>query len=632
MKAGLIGAAGALVVLGGGGAADAETFDTIIRGGTIVDGSGLAPYAGDVAIRGKHIVAVGKLPRGAKAATVIEAKGLIVAPGFINIHSHAQPNAVASAVNMLTQGVTTEITNADGGGTTDITAQLKTFSAGGLAENIGLYIGFNATWTAVIGTDDRRATPAEIERMRGIVTGNLAQGAWGVAAGLDYKPAYFADVEDVIAVVSAARPWRTNFPNHDRIKPEQNYSSFAGIAETVTIGERAGLAPVITHMKTQGAEQENAAKVLALLEAATARGVYTAADLYPYLAGQSGLSLNVPGWAQAGGREAMLKRFADPATRARIIDDIEGAMNQRWGGPKGVYLLSTGQELTEVIAPMNVRPGEAVVRLLEKQEHGAIFRFGAESDVRAFLAWRDAAMSCDCGATIGDKVHPRTWGSFPRVLGTYVRDDGVLTMPDAIRKMSALPATIIGMTDRGYLAAGMVADVAVFDPRTVGDRATYESPTLPSVGFRHVLVNGKVALRDGAATGEKGGEVVLRTSHMPTRPMTAATAARGLAGSGELGGLRVEVDAVQAAGAAAARGRLRLVDGGRTWTSDGLGQLQTAPGWASLTATLTDGKGGRRAATLTMDAGDATAGAARPVLVLRLDGGPELVGSWRGRD
>jgi N-acyl-D-aspartate/D-glutamate deacylase len=610
-------------------------YDTVIRGGTIVDGSGLAPYKGDVAIKGAHIAAVGKLDN-ARARTIIDATGLMVTPGFINIHSHAQSDAIGTAVNMLTQGVTTEITNADGHGTTDITKQLAGYSAKGLAANIGLYIGFNAAWAETVGQDDRRATPAEIAKMRGIIDSNLAQGAWGVAAGLDYKPGYFADADEVVSVVSAARRWRTNFPNHDRIRPEQNYSSYQGMAETITIAEQAGLVPVITHMKTQGAEQGNARAVLDMLDKATARGTYTATDLYPYLAGQSGLSLNIPGWAIAGGREAMLKRFADPPTRARIVEEAERAMKQRFGGPEGVYLINSGRELTDVIREMNVRPGEAVVRLLEKEEHRAILRFGKEEDLLAFLKYRNSAMACDCGASTAARGHPRGWGSFPRVLGRYVREQGVMTWPDAIRKMTALPATIIGMNDRGYLAPGMSADVTVFDPKTVQDHATYQQPTKPSEGIRDVFVNGRPALRDGKATGAQGGEVVLRSRHMPSRPMTPADRRRSASAAGTVSAgaasFDVSLSVRQQPKQRFASGRLRVVDrtSGTVWTSARLGTLQTARGWASLTAVLWDKEGNLRPATITLDSADPLTAPARPALALSLDGAPELTGPTTG--
>lgn len=585
---------------------DAPRYDTIIRNGTIVDGSGLAPYRGDVAITGGHIMAVGNIGEAAAGAE-IDATGLVVAPGFINIHSHAQPAAVATAVNMLTQGVTTEITNADGHGTIDIAKQLAEFSANGLAENVGLFIGFNAAWRDTVGHEDRRATQAEIAAMRDILDRNLAAGAWGVAAGLDYKPGYFADADEVIEIVSVARKWRTIFPNHERLRPEERYSSFKGMKETVEIAGQAGVLPIITHLKTQGAEQGNAPAVIDLMKNATARGLYTAADVYPYLAGSSGLSLMIPGWAHEGGREAMLRRFADPATRAKIIVEAEEAMTLRFGGPEGVRVVSTGQRLSDAMKEMGAGAGETLIRLLEQKEQSAILSFGREDDLVAFLQYPDSAIACDCGANTGARVHPRTWGSYPRVLGQYVRETNALTLPDAIRKMTALPATIIGMTDRGYLAPGMRADVVTFDAGRIRDHATYDAPTLPSEGVRDVFVNGQAALRDGIATGAHGGKVVLRTAYMPSRPMTPAGRKRSISGSGvvEASGGRYSVSfaITQKPGEAGSSGRLTLKDraSGMQWKAERLGTIQTASEWASVTAVLRDAAGVTRPVTLTLE-------------------------------
>src|SRR5687767_1405557 len=496
------------------------SFDIIIRDGTVIDGTGNPRYDADVGIRGGYILAVGDLD-AATAATQIDARGLFVTPGFTNIHSHAAPNALATAVNMLTQGVTTEIFNADGSGPIDVAQQMQTLAASGLAVNIGGYIGFNAIWADVVGNIDRRPSAEEIERMRRMIAVGLSQGAWGVSAGLDYKPAYFARTEEVIQIVDVARPSRTNFTNHDRVTPESNFSSKAGITETMAIGMKSGLLPVVTHMKATGREQGTADDMLASMAQATKRGYYTAADAYPYLAGQSGLgSLIIPGWAVEGGRPEMLKRFADPATRAKIIHEAEQAMTARFGGPQSVYLARTQQELTAVMKEMNAGAGETVLRILEKGDPGAILRFGIEEDLVNILKDPVTSMACDCGATVASGgMHPRFFGSYPRVLGRYVREQKIMTWEQAIRKSSRLPAATIGMTDRGLLAIGMAADIAIIDPDTVIDRATYESPALPSEGVRFVLVNGKLALENGRPTGVRSGVALFRTSNMPSRPV-----------------------------------------------------------------------------------------------------------------
>jgi N-acyl-D-amino-acid deacylase len=567
-----------VVILGAALSAQAPAFDVIIRGGTVIDGTGNPRFVADVGIRNGFIVAVGDLAGGIATET-IDAKGLVVAPGFINIHSHASPDALPTAVNMLTQGVTTEIFNADGNGPLDVAEQMKRLSEPGLALNIGGYIGFNAIWQQVVGNVDRRPSPEEIQRMRGMISAGLDQGAWGVSAGLDYKPGYFAKTEEVIRIVDVARTARTNFTNHDRITPESNFSSKVGISETLAIGEKAGMVPVVTHMKVQGREQGSATPVLASMAQATRRGSYTAADAYPYLAGQSGLgSLIIPGWAQEGGREGMLKRFADPEMRARIIREAEEAMTARFGGPQGVYLPRTQQELTAVMKEMNAGAGETIVRILEQTgDPGAILRFGAEDDLIKILQDPVTSMACDCGASTATRVHPRFYGSYPRVLGRYVREQKIMTLEQAIRKSSWLPASTIGMSDRGLIAAGMAADVVVFDANTIIDHATYENPALPSEGVKTVIVNGVVALKDGSATGLRGGRALLRSPNMPSRPIRDGR--RSLKFKGAIDDRMIEVDITQRAGAREATGTVTVQGLGPVTK---LGVLQVTEGWANV--------------------------------------------------
>lgn len=618
-------------------------FDTIVRHGTVLDGTGGPRFTADVGIARGRIAAIGDLS-GAAAPVEIDARGLFVAPGFINIHSHASAEALPAAVNMLTQGVTTEILNADGGGPVDVAGQLSRLSAGGLAVNVGAFVGFNSAWREVMGETDRRASPPEIARMRGMIEAGLAAGAWGVSSGLDYKPAYFAQTEEVIQVVEAARPWRTLFTNHDRITPESGFSSKTGITETLAIGEKSGLVPIVTHMKAQGVEQGTAAALLGLIHETTKRGRYAAADAYPYIAGQSGLgALILPGWAQEGGREAMLARFADPAARARIVREAEAAMQARFGGPEGVYLTRLGRELTDVMREMNVSGGEAIVRILEQgPDPGAILRFGVEEDVVKILQDPVTSMACDCGASTATRVHPRFYGSFPRVLGRYVRERKIMSWEEAIRKMSGLPAATIGMVDRGLLAVGMAADVTVFDPETVIDRATFEDPARPSEGIRHVLVNGVAALRNGVATGDRGGRTLVRTAYMPSRPLDLARPRR-VSLRATVAGARLAIDVSQDAGARAARGTFELeararrageaggagVDGAGAPTivrATNFGVLQTAPGWASVT-----GHAGDRAFTVIVDRADPRGENGVAAVVVAVDGEPVWTGAAPAR-
>jgi len=621
--------AAAILLAAPASAKDAATYDIVIRGGTIIDGSGLPAYPGDVAIDDGHIVAVGDIGQ-AKAVRTIDAAGLVVAPGFINLHSHAEPDAVSTAVNMLTQGVTTELMNADGSGEIDIAGQLRTYASNGLAENLGAYIGFNAIWESTMGERDLRPTDAQIASMRATLETNLKAGAWGVASGLDYRPTYYAKPEEVISIVSVAKPWRTNFPNHDRLRPEDNLSSFKGMEETVSVAEQAGLTPVITHIKSAGKERGNAPNVLKMVSAATARGAWTAIDIYPYLAGQTALqAFLVPGWAADGGKDAMLARFKDPAIRPKLVEAAEYAMATRLGGAEGISLPGINKRLTDIMAEEKVGAGEAVLRTLERDPFiTANMTFGLDEDVVTFLKYPDTAVACDCGAAIPNRGHPRYYGSFPKVLGHYARDTGAITLEDAVRKMTALPAAVIGMVDRGRLAPGMRADVTLFDPKTVRDHATFEAPTLKSDGIRHVIVNGVAVLVDGTATGAKSGAVLLRDAHMPSRPMTPAAAVRSVTATAKSADYAVDFQAAQGSGQRYAAGKVRLTDAksGRTWTADRLGVLQAGKGWASVTAILRDKAGGTRAATLTLDHADGGTEAPMVSVTLGNDGAVVLPG------
>lgn len=318
-------------------------FDTIITGGTILDGSGLERYDADIAIKDGHIAKIGDLSEYT-AKEEVNADGQFVAPGFVDIHSHASLSALKRAQSSLTQGVTTEILSPDGGGPTDVTSRFN-LEEDGLGINVGTYIGFNSVWKEVVGHDDRRATAEEIEEMQGLIRTAMQEGAAGVSAGLFYRPAYFADKDEVIDVVSAARDWRTNFPNHQR---NENNDVLEATAETIEIGEKSGLVPVVTHIKTMGPNNwGKSEQMIQMIDDANERGVYTAADIYPYLRSQTGLTAIVPPWVEEGGRSEMLKRFADSDLRDAIAEEIEEIMYSRVEGPEGVYFPTKRKTLAD---------------------------------------------------------------------------------------------------------------------------------------------------------------------------------------------------------------------------------------------------------------------------------------------
>ena len=598
-------------------AASAETFDVIIRHGTIVDGSGRSRYVADIAVREGYIVKIGDLSVGS-ASLEIDATGQFVTPGFINIHSHADADALPTASNMLAQGVTTEILYPDGGGPTDIVTALRKLGSQPLAENIGGYIGFNGVWKSVMGSSDHRPSSSEIGKMRELVAHGLQQGAWGISAGLDYKPAYFATTDEVIRIVSVGAPWRTNFPNHERVTPPQ-FSSRAGIGETIRIGTEAGVAPEITHIKAQGHEQGKGPEIVEMMTRASRTGHYTPADVYPYLAGITGLQdLLIPGWAQDGGAAAMRNRFKDPKLRERIARESEAAMNARLtGGAEGVRLLQLNKSLIDVMATEHVGAGEAVIRTLEAagdQELYAVLQFGTESDLEAFLRYDGTAVACDCGATLLKLTHPRFYGTFPRVLGRYVREKQVLTWEQAIEKMTALPASTIGMVDRGVLSVGMRADITVFDPRVITDRSTFAQPALMPEGVREVLVNGRSAWHEGSPSGVAAGSVVFRSRHMPTRPWDSRSTRHARTTSAPLslvGGntgkshLRLRLDIAQTGSSSQAKGTIRIEGAAEKDRLEMLefGELQLSERWFTVTG-IARWEGTIEPVTLILDAAD----------------------------
>ncbi|GIL37975.1 N-acyl-D-amino-acid deacylase family protein [Roseiterribacter gracilis] len=584
----------------------AETPDLILRHGTILDGSGAPRFQGDVAVTGGRISGIGDLSK-LKAKQEIDATGLFVTPGFINIHDHAQIDGVVKAENMLTQGVTTEIINPDGGGiggtnSTALDQQLAQLSAHGLGTNFGAFIGFNAVWQKVVGDNDRRPSKDEIAYMQDIIVRNLEYGAFGVSAGLDYKPGYFAKTQEVIEIASAARKWRTNFPNHERLTPENGLSSMAGMKETVEISEAAGLYPEITHMKLQGQDQGKTAALFAMLDAATARGHYAPADAYPYVAGATGLgALTIPAWGLEGGRSAFLERAKDPVLRKKMADEATSTLAQRFNGADGTLLPTLGKKLSAYMAEEKIdTSGEAIIHLLEKQNMGAVFFFGNETDLVKILQYPATAIACDCGAVAGRPAgHPRTFGTFPRFLGRYVRDQKIMDWETAIAKTSGLPAATIGLTDRGLLGVGMVADIAVFDPAKIIDNATYENPAVLSDGVRYLLVNGVVALKDGAITDAKAGKPLRRTQNMPTRKLT--TGDRSASGTFDLaGGSKAELQLSQKKNANRASGSFSL-SGKNALTIKELGVLQAAKGWISFSGRARFADGHEELVTVIVD-------------------------------
>lgn len=591
-------------------------YDLIIRHGTVFDGSGNDGVRADVGIVGDRIVAVGDLS-GAQAKTERDATGLYVTPGFVSVHDHTDQELYGRPESLITQGVTTAIANPDGFGPIDTVKQLDI----PLGLNYGAFIGFNSVWTEVMGFDDHRPTTEETRRMQALVGTALEGGAFGMSGGLDYKPAFWAKTGEVVEIASVARPWRTNFENHDRVWPGNGNSSIAGMAETVEIGAKAGLMPIVTHMKVVGPDRGKVKDAFAMFDAAAQGGTDVGVDAYPYVFGQTSLEqLLIPAWAQEGGFDKMLERFKDPKLRSRIVAETNDALAVRSIGPTGVYLTEARRDLASYIKEMGgVSGGEAVVRLLEQGLTDVILTFGLESDLEAILAEPLTAVSCDCGAVTSTTGHPRHWGAFPRFLGRYVRERHLVSWGEAIRKMTALPAAMMGLAERGYLLPGMFADVTVFDPATVIDKATIEQPTLPSAGIMTVIVNGRIVLDKGFMTGIPAGAHLLRSRHEPSRPMNYAMS-RSLKLDGRIDGVNAVGAIEQAGGVAQPKGHITVsgLPEGRSFRLKP-SLLQATSGWASVTGIARWSDGHRQAVTLFAEQADPLADG-KPGFAILVDG------------
>lgn len=494
-------------------------LDAIVRGGTVLDGSGLPGRVADVGMEDGRIHRIGDLS-GVQAKASYDARGLYVTPGFIDVHAHTDTGApLAEAKSALTQGVTTEMLGPDGGGEFAIAAQLQQLRDVGKGINVAPYVGFNTVWEDTMGQADARPTEAQLARMRGRIEQAMREGAWSVSSGLGYTPAAFARTDEVVEVVKAARPWRAMFTDH--IRDETNLV-IESTNENLVIGQLSGLMAEVTHMKVAGPLNWGKSSTMLRLQAgARAAGTHAGGDVYPYTAAMTGLDFYVPGWAKDGGTAAMLERFKDPAQRAKIDKEVSDFVVADVGVPENIAFPSLGNKtLKDFIAEYGgVTIGEAVMRILEAHQGniGAVMHIGSEDDLKRFLADPFVSISSDGGVTDSAETHPRHYGTYPRVLGRYVREQGVLDWPEAIRKMTGLPATMTGMVDRGFLAEGMAADVTVFDPRTIVDRATFAEPRQYAEGVRWVFVNGRLALDRGESTGARSGAALARASSMPDR-------------------------------------------------------------------------------------------------------------------
>ena len=503
-----------------------QPYDLVIRNGRIIDGTGSPWYRADVAVRGDTIALIAPSITD-PAAQVIDANGQIVSPGFIDIHNHARETIfqLPSADNYIRQGVTTLIEGPDGGSPVPLGPFLDKLEATQKSINIGTFIGQGSVREAVIGRANRRPTPAELDKMRAFVEDGMKAGAFGMSTGLFYVPGAFTPIEEVIELAKVAAKYGGIHISHMR---DEAFGVLDSVRETIRIGEEGGLPTQVTHHKIVGPQNYGkSVETLKLIDAARVRGVDATSDQYPYTASSNAFTASmIPQWGQEGGREQMLARLKNPATRKEIgAETVRIIREERGGGdPKNVFLAQcdfdpamAGKNLADVARMRGMEPtiengAEAAMWIVEQGNCQGVYHAMSEQDLERVMRHPATMIASDGWVQIlGQGVpHPRSYGTFPRVLGVYVRERNVISLEDAIRKMTSFPAQRLRVADRGVLKPGMKADITVFDPARVRDMATFEKPHQYAEGFSSVIVNGKVVFDGKAMTAARPGKVLRR--------------------------------------------------------------------------------------------------------------------------
>jgi len=530
-----------------------EPLDVVIRGGTVYDGSGAPGRRADVGLRGDRIVAIGDLS-ATPARSVVDAHGLAIAPGFINMLSWATDTLIADGRSQsdIRQGVTTEIfgegwsmgplndemkkrMRAEQGDIryeiewTSLREYLDYLQRKGISPNVASYVGATTVREYVLGEADVAPTPAQLEQMRALVRQAMQDGALGVGSSLIYAPGWYATTDELIELCKAAAPYQGKYISHMRSEGDKLLEA---VDELVRISREAGVPAEIYHLKAAGAANwPKLDAVIEKVEAARREGLAITADMYTYTAGATGLSACLPPWSLDGGYEALFGRIRDPQTRARILEAMRSPSPDfenlclLTGSPERVLLVEfkqaalkplTGKTLAEVARARGTSPEDTILDLMleDGTRVGAVFFLMSEDNVRKQIRLPWMSFGSDEGSPAAEGVflqsgrHPRAYGNVARLLGRYVRDEKLIPLEEAVHKLSGLPAGNLGLADRGLLKPGMFADVVVFDPATITDRASYEQPHQYAVGVRHVFVNGVQVVKDGEHTGALPGRAL----------------------------------------------------------------------------------------------------------------------------
>jgi N-acyl-D-amino-acid deacylase len=535
-----------------GQAPRAADYDVLIKGGTVYDGTGGSAATADVGIRGDRIVAIGDLSRST-APAIIDAKGLAVAPGFINMLSHSEVSLIVDGRSMgeLKQGITTQIFGEISMGPlndkmkqhdvvtqgdvkfdiawTTLAEYLTYLEKRGVSQNVASFIGAPTIREYVIGLEDKPPTPEQLDQMRELVRREMEAGALGITTALIYPPAFFAKTDELIELCKVAAKYKGKYTAHMRSEGNQ---LIEGVQETIRISREAGLPAEIYHLKASGVPNwPKMDQVIKMIEEARHQGLKITADMYTYPAGGTGLDASMPPWVFDGGPEAAYKRLQDPATRMKIADAIRTPTND-WenlyllaGSPDHLLLAGfksaalkplAGKTLAEVARMRGKDPVETIMDLVleDRSRVGTIYFLISEENIKKQIRqpWvsfgSDGSSMAPEGVFVKSPTHPRAYGNFARLLGKYVRDEKVIPLSEAVRRLSGLPATNLELDHRGFLKPGMFADVVVFDPQTIADLATFEKPHQYSIGVKHVFVNGVQVLKEGEHTGAKPGRAL----------------------------------------------------------------------------------------------------------------------------
>jgi len=501
-------------------AAAAADYDILIRNARVIDGSGNAWFRADVAVKDGRIAAVGRLAN-ATAARTIEARERVAAPGFIDVHTHVEGGVERNprGDNFLLDGVTTVITGNCGGSELNLAAWFEKLEKLGLGLNVASLVGHNTVRREVMGTANRLATPEEIRKMQGLIDRAMRDGAVGFSTGLEYVPGTYSNTAEVVALAKASAAHGGVYTSHMR---DEGIHEIEAITEAVNVGKEAGMPVEISHLKIDrrsvwGASDQS----LALIERFRREGVDVVADQYPYDRASTNLGIRLPTWALAEGK--IKERLADPETRRKIASAMKQNLVEM-GEPD--YAFATvarftpnaayeGKTIPEISAVMSRAPGldgqiETIFDLMNAGGAAMIYRLMGDVDIERIMRYPFTAVASDGGVTeLGaGNPHPRSYGTNARVLAEYVRMRGVLTLEDAVRRMTSLPARTFSLRDRGLVREGMAADLLVFDPARVEDKATFAQPHQYSQGFDFVLVNGKIAVDEGKLTSAQGGQAL----------------------------------------------------------------------------------------------------------------------------